>query len=196
MAKIIINREFGVFGMLRGIIIELDGKRCAKVRLNGREECAISSGNHSIRARMDWEKSAVLQFDIKDGDVVGFACHAASQISLRNVYHTVAQQQVAPQSAPTSRARVDAPIDGWSKDKGANEHQRIKRPSNDQSTPWNLVLEVSTSASIDEIRVAYKQRIREYHPDKVAALGAEIRAVAERRSREINAAYEAAMKQA
>ncbi len=42
---------------------------------------------------------------------------------------------------------------------------------------------------MEEIRAAYLMRISEYHPDKVAALGKEIREVAERKSKEINVAY-------
>ena len=54
-----------------------------------------------------------------------------------------------------------------------------------------MFLEIATRA---EISHAYKRRISEYHPDKVAHLGEEIRAVAERRSKEINVAYEEAMR--
>jgi uncharacterized Zn finger protein (UPF0148 family) len=40
-----------------------------------------------------------------------------------------------------------------------------------------------------EIKKAYKKRISEYHPDKVSTLGAELREVAERKSKEVNDAY-------
>lgn len=60
--------------------------------------------------------------------------------------------------------------------------------------PWWEVLGVPQIATRDEIAAAYKRRISEYHPDKVANLGEEIRAVAERRSKEINAAYDEAMR--
>ncbi len=50
---------------------------------------------------------------------------------------------------------------------------------------------VEPNALSSEVRKAYYQRIREYHPDKVASLGAELRALAEAKSREINEAYEA-----
>lgn len=60
--------------------------------------------------------------------------------------------------------------------------------------PWNLVLGVSASASREQIVAAYKQKISQYHPDKVANMGEEIRDLAERRSKEINAAYQAALK--
>lgn len=60
--------------------------------------------------------------------------------------------------------------------------------------PWWEVLGVPQIATRDEIARAYKRSISEYHPDKVAHLGEEIRAVAERRSKEINAAYDEAMR--
>jgi DnaJ-domain-containing protein 1 len=51
------------------------------------------------------------------------------------------------------------------------------------------VLSISPDATIDEIKSAYKKLMMEYHPDKVAGLGAEIKEVAERKTKEINAAY-------
>lgn len=52
------------------------------------------------------------------------------------------------------------------------------------------VLSVAPGASMDEIRTAYRQLARQYHPDTVAGKAPEFVAVAERRMREINAAYE------
>lgn len=52
------------------------------------------------------------------------------------------------------------------------------------------VLEVSPGATTEEVRAAYRRKVQQYHPDKVAELGPEIREVAERRMKEINAAYE------
>jgi preprotein translocase subunit Sec63 len=57
-------------------------------------------------------------------------------------------------------------------------------------SPWD-VLGVSPGASDEEIRAAYTKKMRENHPDRVADMAAEIREVAERRSKEINAAYDA-----
>jgi hypothetical protein len=42
----------------------------------------------------------------------------------------------------------------------------------------------------EELKQAYRDRIREYHPDKVAHLGSELRQLAERKAKEINAAHE------
>jgi DnaJ like chaperone protein len=42
------------------------------------------------------------------------------------------------------------------------------------------------------VRSAYKKKMAMYHPDKVSALGPEFAVIAERMSKDINAAYERA----
>jgi hypothetical protein len=41
----------------------------------------------------------------------------------------------------------------------------------------------------EEVRQAYKQRVREYHPDQVARLGVKLRVLAEEETKRINEAY-------
>lgn len=41
----------------------------------------------------------------------------------------------------------------------------------------------------EEVRQAYKQRVREYHPDQVARLGVKLRTLAEEETKRINEAY-------
>ena len=60
--------------------------------------------------------------------------------------------------------------------------------------PWHTVLGVARTATLAEIRTAYKTQMSQYHPDKVASLGADLRALAERKSKEINTAYGQAIK--
>lgn len=62
------------------------------------------------------------------------------------------------------------------------------------STNCYRVLKVAQSASMLEISTQYKRKIREYHPDKVAALAKELRELAEFKSKEINSAYDFAKK--
>jgi DnaJ-class molecular chaperone len=64
----------------------------------------------------------------------------------------------------------------------------------EEARPWHIVLRISESASMSEIKAAYRLRISEYHPDKVASMGEEIRVLAEKKSKEINLAYSAAAK--
>jgi DnaJ-class molecular chaperone len=61
-------------------------------------------------------------------------------------------------------------------------------------TPWHEVLGVPESAAREDINAAYKAKISQYHPDKVAGMAAEIRDIALARSKEINAAYQQAMR--
>lgn len=74
-------------------------------------------------------------------------------------------------------------------------------PDNDHSgeeddipTSWFRILEVSEGASPEQVVAAYKHKICQYHPDKVAQMGAEIRELAEAKSKQINAAYDYAIK--
>lgn len=53
------------------------------------------------------------------------------------------------------------------------------------------VLGISPGASPDAIRAAYRERMQEYHPDKVAHLGEDLQALAHARSQEIQRAYRA-----
>jgi DnaJ like chaperone protein len=66
-------------------------------------------------------------------------------------------------------------------------------PPRPGQAPWHQVLGVSPNATRAEIASAYRALISQYHPDKVARLGPEIRAVAERKSAELNRAYEQAL---
>ncbi len=69
-------------------------------------------------------------------------------------------------------------------------HQR----SDSASPAWHDVLNVSPSATVDEIRRSYKTLMSQYHPDKVATLGDELRALAESKTKEITSAYRNAMR--
>jgi hypothetical protein len=53
------------------------------------------------------------------------------------------------------------------------------------------VLGVSPGASPSEIREAYRRLATQYHPDKVAHLGQELRTLAEEKFKAIQAAYDA-----
>lgn len=59
---------------------------------------------------------------------------------------------------------------------------------------WYEVLQVPAYASLDEVKLAYRRRIAEYHPDKTSGLGDELRVLAETKTKEINAAYDAALR--
>lgn len=56
--------------------------------------------------------------------------------------------------------------------------------------PWE-VLSLQPGASDDDVSAAYRRMAQMYHPDKVTNLGPELKQLADRKMREINAAYEA-----
>lgn len=62
-------------------------------------------------------------------------------------------------------------------------------PAASHAPAWWEVLGVSAQASPDEIRDAYRSLMAQYHPDKVASQGQEIREVALRKSQQIAEAY-------
>lgn len=59
---------------------------------------------------------------------------------------------------------------------------------------WHEVLKVAPDATVEQIRESYKVLMSQYHPDKVATLGEELRTLAETRTKEITAAYRAALR--
>jgi len=59
---------------------------------------------------------------------------------------------------------------------------------------WYEVLEIKPDSSYEEIKAAYRKLMKEYHPDKVATLGKDLKALAESKTKEISEAYETAIK--
>jgi len=59
---------------------------------------------------------------------------------------------------------------------------------------WYEVLEINPDSSYEEIKAAYRKLMKEYHPDKVATLGKDLKALAESKTKEISEAYETAIK--
>ena len=52
------------------------------------------------------------------------------------------------------------------------------------------VLGLKKEATDDEIKKAYREMAKKYHPDKVAYLGEDVRKSAEQKLQEVNEAYE------
>lgn len=67
-------------------------------------------------------------------------------------------------------------------------------PARDVPRPWHEVLGVPAYASAEDVKSAYRRRIAEYHPDRTSGLGDELRALAEAKTKEINVAYQAALR--
>jgi DnaJ like chaperone protein len=81
---------------------------------------------------------------------------------------------------------------GSNKTKEEPKQERTQKASSDKS--WYEILEVSPSSSLDEIKLAYKKKISMYHPDKVSSMGPEFNEIAQIKSKEINSAYDEAVR--
>ncbi|MBU3600104.1 DnaJ domain-containing protein [Polynucleobacter sp. 30F-ANTBAC] len=79
-----------------------------------------------------------------------------------------------------------------------NSYQKQDEPKQKQESStnksWFEILEVHPSASLADIKTAYKKKISMYHPDKVSSMGPEFNEIAQKKSKEINAAYDEAIR--
>jgi hypothetical protein len=71
---------------------------------------------------------------------------------------------------------------------GAQGARASQEPQSEAFDP-HAVLGIPRSASAPEIQAAYRSRMKEYHPDKVAHLGIELQQLAHAKSQEIQRAY-------
>ena len=55
---------------------------------------------------------------------------------------------------------------------------------------FGKILEIEDLQDSEKIKASYRRKIAQYHPDRVGAMGPEIREVAEKKAKEINEAYE------
>lgn len=55
---------------------------------------------------------------------------------------------------------------------------------------YSELLELKGDLSVENIKKKYREQQAKYHPDKVSHLGAEFQQIAERKTREINNAYD------
>ena len=87
--------------------------------------------------------------------------------------------------APAAKRRK-----GFQQGPHRNENGRDKAGQPEAESDPHTILGVAPNATPEQIRQAYRALAAQYHPDKVAHLGEEFRALAEKRFKEIQAAYD------
>ena len=70
-----------------------------------------------------------------------------------------------------------------------SEGASSRRTSAGPSDPYE-VLEVERNETLEEIRRRYKEKLLQYHPDRVVHLGGEFQEMAERKTKEITEAFQ------
>ena len=71
--------------------------------------------------------------------------------------------------------------------------QQAEANENNANDTWFAVLGLSSAATIEDVRQAYKTLIKQYHPDRVHDMAPVFRALAEAETKKINAAYRQAL---
>jgi DnaJ like chaperone protein len=77
----------------------------------------------------------------------------------------------------------------------SRDYESIKAMFYNSSDNAYKILEINKSATVDEIKKAYRTMAKKYHPDKVIHLGKEHQAGAEEKFRQVQAAYEQIQKE-
>jgi len=99
---------------------------------------------------------------------------------------------LSPNTSDGQRTRSDT--DRRGDDPASPDWEKHWESPESKIPAWFDVLGVTESADVAEIERAYRVKMSQYHPDKVAQLGDDIKQLAEAKSKEINAAYDTAMR--
>lgn len=106
------------------------------------------------------------------------------------VYFALAKPKVTASSG-ASRTRRSAPtVESVRVEPRHTSEPSQQPPKPDPFAEAYAVLELPIGASKDEIVAAYQKRVREYHPDKTAHLGRDLREMAHKKFIAIQAAYD------
>jgi len=81
-----------------------------------------------------------------------------------------------------------------SQSEGNDRSGYVHQQKDDDNKRWYEILEVDASASLREIRVAYRKKIQQYHPDRLEGMAPELYDLALKRAQVINAAYTEALR--
>jgi DnaJ-domain-containing protein 1 len=74
--------------------------------------------------------------------------------------------------------------------RGEEHTRRYTKTANDaEPRPWWEVLEISERSTFEEVKAAYRTKIKQCHPDKVMGLAKEFQELADSKTREINLAF-------
>ena len=193
------NRNSFLFSLLvlASYIIKADGKamhsEMETVRQMLRQnfgDVAVSQGN-DILARLfeEQKRQGWSQFKLTVSDCCSQINHQmdySQRLQLLNFLVIIAQADGHVDPTEMAALKECASWMGLS----ASEVDSMLNLGRDDLESAYKVLGVSPDATDDEVKRAYRKLALEHHPDKVAALGEDVRKAAEKKFQEINAAKE------
>jgi TPR repeat protein len=113
-----------------------------------------------------------------------------------------AEQGVAGAAKKAQQARQEAQEQEWREQaRKRKEQQESKRQRADghsassgqaPTQDWWVILDTTPEAAMETVKLAYRSKMKQYHPDRVVGLGPELVQLAEKKARELNAAIECA----
>jgi hypothetical protein len=143
-----------------------------------------------------WEQAVVLTINTIVIVILIWSLRQYGKLRQAEQSHAKDYRQQREQAATHSKE------DEWQQRERAATHsegdewqQRERAATLSEEDEWWTILEVSPDASANDIRRSYLRKIQQYHPDRVAGLAPEVRELADRRSKTLNAAYAEAMRE-
>jgi hypothetical protein len=177
MPMLIVERQSS-FGLpVVDVAIILDGRECGSLGRAGKAEFSIHPGSHALQARMGAVTSQPVYFRADDRDTVGFACNISGvlqrRLTLQRIFHRQPEDRFV-RKAVASDSLGPAEVASYFRGDAAD---------------WHLVLNVADTAGPREVRRAYLDMIRRFHPDQLARLDGLEKQRAENAARVVNNAY-------
>lgn len=166
-----------------GDLGELNVEACARVLAYLARQNAKVTREELLRhfPQLSWERLS-RQLLLLDG--VLFLGEDGSRITLMEPFRLLLRSMLGPEPQ-TARKRPE-PIRPKPRSEPAPEPAPVNEP--EKLTAYEI-LGLSASASIVEIKAAYRKRIKACHPDLFAGMDPQARALAERWTKALNAAY-------
>ena len=104
------------------------------------------------------------------------------------------RQKERPPVSKREKKEKTKPSQGEEKEVKKETKEKKKKEKIDFTSLEDLrfgkILEIEDLQDFEKIKASYRKKIAQYHPDRVGAMGPEIREVAEKKAKEINEAYE------
>jgi hypothetical protein len=185
-ARIRILRGGGWQDALRNYKVLVDGAPSGDIKRNSELVIPVSPGLHSVQLSIDWLGSPEVRINVNNGQTRVLNCGPAGKRSPHWVFLECTDAGIEREEAGPMN---DDDSTSYGPHGGSFEEGQLSA----HEPTWYEVLGLGETATLAEIRTAYRKLQAQYHPDKVAHLGPDLIALAEAKSKAINSAYDDAL---